>query len=89
MTTASTKYSKLAIGIRRMSFGISVEAPSSSPLTAVYGCPQVLVMPLHVSIDIYICLLSLCKFVLQVNILQQGVPQLNYSLCYNSVCLNL
>lgn len=89
MTTASNKYSELTIGIRHMSFGISLEVLPSSPLTASYGCPQVLVMPLHVSIDFYICLLSICKFVLEVNILQQGVPRLNYSLCYSSICLNL
>lgn len=71
MTTASTKYSEFAIGIRHVSFGISSEVPPSSPLPAAHGSPQVLVTPLHFSINFYICLLSLCKFVLEVNIPQQ------------------
>lgn len=70
MTTASIKYSVFAIGIRHVSFDISSEVPPSPSLTAANGSPQVLVMPLHFSVSFYICLLSLHKLVLQVNIPQ-------------------
>lgn len=68
MTTASTEYAVFAVGIRHVSFDISSEVPPSPSLTAAYGSPQVLVMPLHFSVSFCICLLSLHKLVIQVNI---------------------